>query len=56
MEGASEEIQKLLNYLLPFAEERLTRDGEFYPYAAALDSAGTIEPVARSAPLASRPT
>jgi hypothetical protein len=45
MEGASEEIQMLLNYLLPFAEERLTRDGEFYPYAAAVDIAGSIEPV-----------
>jgi hypothetical protein len=45
MTGASEEIQQLLNYLLPFAEEKLTREGEFYPYAAAIDSTGSIEPV-----------
>ena len=45
MTGASEEIQKLLDYLLPFAEQKLTRDGEFYPYAAAVDTAGSIEPV-----------
>lgn len=45
MTGASEEIQKLLDYLLPFAEQMLTRDGEFYPYAAAVDTAGSIEAV-----------
>ena len=45
MRGANEEIQKLLDYLLPFAEQKLTRDGEFYPYAAAVDTAGSIEPV-----------
>jgi hypothetical protein len=45
MTGANEEIQKLLDYLLPFAEQKLTRDGEFYPYAAAVDTAGSIEPV-----------
>ena len=28
-----DEIEQLLRYLLPFAEESLNRDGEFRPYA-----------------------
>ena len=45
MRGASDEIQELVNFLLPHAERMLSEHGEFYPYAAAVDSAGTIEPV-----------
>jgi hypothetical protein len=43
MEGAREEIEKLLNYLLPFAEERLNQDGEFYPYAATVAADGEVK-------------
>ena len=45
MAEPTEEIQELLNFLLPRAERMLGEHGEFYPYAAALDSAGSIEPV-----------
>jgi hypothetical protein len=45
MAEPSEEIQELLNFLLPHAERMLNEHGEFYPYAAALDSGGSIEPV-----------
>jgi hypothetical protein len=43
MEGSREEIEKLLNYLMPFAEERLNRDGEFYPYAAMVAADGELK-------------
>ena len=45
MAEPTEEIQELLNFLLPRAERMLGEHGEFYPYAAALDSAGSIEAV-----------
>ena len=45
MAEPQEEIQELLNFLLPHAERLLGEQGEFYPYAAALDNAGSIEPV-----------
>ena len=45
MAEPTEEIQELLNFLLPHAERMLGEQGEFYPYAAAIDSAGSIEPV-----------
>jgi hypothetical protein len=45
MAEPSEEIQELLNFLLPHAERMLGEQGEFYPYAAALESDGSIEPV-----------
>ena len=34
MVEATEEIQELLNFLLPQAERMLGEHGEFYPYAA----------------------
>jgi hypothetical protein len=46
MAEPTEEIQELLNFLLPHAERMLSEHGEFYPYAAAVESDGTIEPVA----------
>jgi hypothetical protein len=46
MAEPTEEIQEVLNFLLPRAERMLNEDGEFYPYAVALDLAGTIEAVA----------
>jgi len=41
-----EEIEHLLRYLLPVAEEQLNREGEFRPYAATLDSEGGVNSVA----------
>ena len=40
-----EEIEKILNYLLPFAEQMLSSHGEFYPYAAMMDAAGEVQAV-----------
>jgi hypothetical protein len=45
MADPKEEIQKLLNYLLPFAEQMLTKEGEFYPYAAIMDAGGEVQAV-----------
>ena len=46
MPEPTEEIQELLNFLLPHAERMLNEHGEFYPYAAALDAEGEISAVA----------
>jgi hypothetical protein len=46
MAEPTEEIQELLNFLLPQAERMLGEQGEFYPYAAAVETDGSIEPVA----------
>lgn len=43
MTDAREEIEQRLNFLLPQAERMLNERGDFYPYAAALDRAGTID-------------
>ena len=40
-----QEIEQLLNYLLPFAEQMLSGDGEFYPYAATMDAGGEVQAV-----------
>ena len=40
-----EEIEQLLKYLLPFAEQMLSKDGEFYPYAATMDAGGEVQAV-----------
>jgi hypothetical protein len=45
MAEPTEEIQELLNFLLPYAERMLSQHGEFYPYAAALDSDGELNAV-----------
>jgi hypothetical protein len=45
MADAEQEIEKLLKYLLPFAEEKLNRDGEFYPYAAVVADDGELKSV-----------
>ena len=39
------EIEQLLRYLLPFAEESLNRDGEFRPYAAMVAADGSLKSV-----------
>lgn len=40
-----QEIEQLLRYLLPVAEEQLNREGEFVPYAATMDTAGEVNAV-----------
>jgi hypothetical protein len=45
MPEPTDEIQELLNFLLPHAEQMLNEHGEFYPYAAALDSDGALNSV-----------
>ena len=49
MDELKEEIEQLLKYLLPFAEEKLNRDGEFYPYAAMVASDGELRSVSAAA-------
>ena len=46
MADPKDEIQQLLNYLLPFAEQMLSNHGEFYPYAATMDAGGEVQAVA----------
>ena len=46
MAEPKEEIEALLNFLLPQAEERLNKDGEFFPYAATVAADGEVEAVA----------
>ncbi len=49
MDELKEEIEQLLKYLLPFAEEKLNRDGEFYPYAAMVAADGELRSVSAAA-------
>jgi hypothetical protein len=44
-----EEIEQLLNYLLPFAERMLSSHREFYPYAATMDAGGDVQAVSAAA-------
>ena len=46
MAEPTDEIQEILSFLLPYAERMLNEHGEFYPYAAALDSDGELNAVA----------
>jgi hypothetical protein len=45
MAEPKEEIEELLNYLLPFAERQLNEAGEFYPYAAMVSADGELRSV-----------
>ena len=45
MAEPTDEIQELLNFLLPYAERMLKAHGEFYPYAAALNADGELNAV-----------
>src|SRR3954471_21798016 len=49
MADAREEIEQILNYLLPFAERMLSSHGEFYPYAATMDAGGEVQAVSAAA-------
>jgi hypothetical protein len=45
MAEPKEEIEELLNYLLPFAERQLNEAGECYPYAAMVSADGELRSV-----------
>jgi hypothetical protein len=53
MADPKEEIELLLNFLLPTAEDRLSTEGQFHPYAAMLDADGEVKSV--TAPLGELP-
>jgi hypothetical protein len=46
MAKPTEEIEEILNFLLPFAEQMLKKEGEFYPYAATMAADGEVAAVA----------
>jgi hypothetical protein len=46
MAEPKQEIEALLNFLLPFAEEMLNKNGEFFPYAATVAADGEVAAVA----------
>jgi hypothetical protein len=41
-----DEMDAMLDALLPFAQQMIAKHGEFYPFAAALDSSGELQMVA----------
>ena len=49
MPDAKDEIEELLNFLLPVAEEELSKAGEFYPYAAMVAADGELKAVSAAA-------
>ena len=46
MKNGKEESQRLMDSVLPFAEEMLTKHGEFFPYGGAITINGDIVSVA----------
>ena len=46
MQDGKEESQRLMDSVLPFAEEMLTKHGEFFPYGGAITMNGDIVSVA----------
>ncbi len=43
MQQADEELEQLLNAIIPFAQRMLVRHGEFYPFAAAVNQNGKLK-------------
>lgn len=52
---AQDDLDGLLNAVLPFAEERLSKYGEFYPFGAAVSSEGEASLLAGDPGLGDRP-
>ncbi len=44
-----QEIEQLLNFLLPSAEQMLSKEGQFHPYAAMVDADGEVKSVSARA-------
>jgi hypothetical protein len=44
-----EEIERLLNFLLPSAEQMLSKEGQFHPYAAMVAADGEVKSVSARA-------
>lgn len=49
MTSPKSECERLMNAILPFAEEMLKKHGEFFPYGGAINPAGAIVGVATDA-------
>lgn len=43
---AHPDLDRLMNFCVPFAQQRLAEDGRFHPFAATLHSSGEITPQA----------
>ncbi len=43
MAATPEQLNELVNYLMSFADEMLTKSGEFYPFAAIVNTDGIVE-------------
>ncbi len=43
MQQADDELEQLLNAIIPFAQRMLARHGEFYPFAAAVSRDGRLK-------------
>jgi len=41
---ANPDLEELLNFLVPFAQEQLSKHGEFYPFAASVAQDGQVQP------------
>ncbi len=48
MSSAKEECESLMNSLMPFAEQMLTKHREFFPFGGTMGDDGEIKPVAAS--------
>jgi hypothetical protein len=49
MAEPKEEIEQLLNFLLPSAEQMLSKEGQFHPYAAMVAADGEVKSVSAPA-------
>jgi hypothetical protein len=49
MAEPKEEIEQLLNFLLPSAEQMLSKEGQFHPYAAMVAADGEVKSVSARA-------
>jgi hypothetical protein len=45
MDSTRSELDQLLSFMLPFAEQMLNKNEGFHPFAAVLTDGGTIEPI-----------